>query len=334
MTKLLFILLLLSMGFNQNLIENITESYKDGMPKEISYYQRVGKKIVLTKLVEYHKNGQIYKEENYKNGKMNGKSVRYFENGQISEDAYFKDGKVEGKANIYYENGQISEERNFRDGKKDGKWTTYYKNGHIETEQNYKNGNRDGKWTSYYEKGQIKEEGNLKDGNRNVKWIEYYLNGKIKSKGNLKNELREGEWLYYYNDGIVKTQGYLKNGKKEGKWIHYYKDGEIDSIDFYKEDSIDYIYYEEPPQPIISPKPIYPEFAGKFQIEGKVYVKFLIDKKGNVDPNKISIVKGVPGLDQAAINAVKLSKWVPAKRENIDVAVYYTIPIRFKLIKK
>ena len=57
-------------------------------------------------------------------------------------------------------------------------------------------------------------------------------------------------------------------------------------------------------------------------------VKFYIDKKGNVDPNKITIIKGIPALNDAAISAVRKSKWKPAQQRDMRVGVYLTIPIK------
>ena len=100
--KILIILLLLGMGFTQSLIPAITEFYDDGMPKEIKYYQKVGKKIILTKIIIYHNNGQIGSEENYKNGKSNGKWTEYYESGELRWEKYYKDDYRDGKYTLYY----------------------------------------------------------------------------------------------------------------------------------------------------------------------------------------------------------------------------------------
>ena len=66
--KYLFILLL-GIGFTQSLIENVTESYGDGMPKEIKYYKSISNKLELFTAKGYHKNGQIRYEIKYRDGK-------------------------------------------------------------------------------------------------------------------------------------------------------------------------------------------------------------------------------------------------------------------------
>ena len=74
----------------------------------------------------------------------------------------------------------------------------------------------------------------------------------------------------------------------------------------------------------------YPEMARKAGIEGRVYVKFIINEQGNViDPK---VVRGIGGgCDEAALDAVRKAKFVPGMQRGRPVKVWYTIPIVFKL---
>ena len=85
------------------------------------------------------------------------------------------------------------------------------------------------------------------------------------------------------------------------------------------------------PKNIIPIQPIYPEIQKSMGVEGKVFVKFWVDKRGNVDPNKVTIVKGIVGLNEAAIEAVKRSRWKPAMQRDRKVGVYMTVPVNFIL---
>ena len=93
----------------------------------------------------------------------------------------------------------------------------------------------------------------------------------------------------------------------------------------------DFVAFDKAPKPVIPISPVYPEIAKSMGVEGKVFVKFWVDKKGRVDPNKIIIVKGVVGLNEAAIDAVKRSKWKPAMQRDRKVGVYMTVPVNFVL---
>lgn len=76
---------------------------------------------------------------------------------------------------------------------------------------------------------------------------------------------------------------------------------------------------------------IYPPQAVSDGTEGTVYVTFVVTATGTLEDVKIK--KGVSeDLDAEAIRVVKaMPKWNPAKQGGKDVAVYYTIPVRFQI---
>ncbi len=75
----------------------------------------------------------------------------------------------------------------------------------------------------------------------------------------------------------------------------------------------------------------YPDDAKKAGIQGKVIVKFVVDKKGNVVNSKI--FSGVsPSIDKEALRVINtMPKWEPGKNKGKTVAVQYTMPIQFAL---
>jgi len=76
---------------------------------------------------------------------------------------------------------------------------------------------------------------------------------------------------------------------------------------------------------------VYPEIAKENGITGRVYVRFVVDRKGNVD--KVTIARGVdPSLDKAAMDVIKsMPNWSPGKQRGKPVNVWYTAPINFVL---
>jgi len=94
---------------------------------------------------------------------------------------------------------------------------------------------------------------------------------------------------------------------------------------------VKFIPYDKPPKPIIPIKPVYPEIAQEAGIEGTIYIQFFIDKKGRVTDAWVQ--KGIPntGLDEAALAAVKKSKWKPAQQRDKKVGVWQTVPVKFEL---
>ena len=75
----------------------------------------------------------------------------------------------------------------------------------------------------------------------------------------------------------------------------------------------------------------YPEAAKTTGIEGKVYVRFIIEKDGTV--NDVKIIRGVSTeLDNEAKEVIaSMPKWYPGKQNNTPVRVYYTVPVYFAL---
>ena len=75
----------------------------------------------------------------------------------------------------------------------------------------------------------------------------------------------------------------------------------------------------------------YPAIAKEYNITGKVYVSFIVDKTGSV--TNVKIVRGVDkNLDSEAVRVVKsLPKYKPGKQRGKAVRVMFTIPINFTL---
>ena len=97
----------------------------------------------------------------------------------------------------------------------------------------------------------------------------------------------------------------------------------------------DFVAYDQAP----TPKPgksifdflVYPKLAIEMKLEGKVFIKFFVDKKGKVRANSIQMLRGNPVFEEAAVAAVKQSEWKPAMQRDMRVGVYMTVPVNFKL---
>ena len=94
---------------------------------------------------------------------------------------------------------------------------------------------------------------------------------------------------------------------------------------------VKFIPYDDPPVPLTPIRPKYPEIAQEAGIEGTVFIQAFIDKKGRVI--ETTIIKGIPntGLDEAAIEAIRKTRFRPAKQRERAVGVWISIPVNFKL---
>ena len=78
----------------------------------------------------------------------------------------------------------------------------------------------------------------------------------------------------------------------------------------------------------------YPPEAAKNNIEGRVIVQFIVEKTGEV--GEVKVVRPISEeLDAEAVRVVKtLPKFEPGRQDGEAVAVWYTLPISFKLQSK
>jgi protein TonB len=92
-----------------------------------------------------------------------------------------------------------------------------------------------------------------------------------------------------------------------------------------------FIPYDLAPRAKSAIRPIYPEIAQEAGIEGVVVVQAFIDQNGRV--KETLILKGVPntGLDEAAMEAIRRTKFHPAEQRERPVAVWISIPVNFRL---
>ncbi len=75
----------------------------------------------------------------------------------------------------------------------------------------------------------------------------------------------------------------------------------------------------------------YPESAQQNDIQGRVIVKFVVEKDGSI--GAVTILKGVDrDLDREAIRVVKkMPKWQPGKNNGVAVRSYFNLPVNFRL---
>ena len=75
----------------------------------------------------------------------------------------------------------------------------------------------------------------------------------------------------------------------------------------------------------------YPEAAQQNDIQGRVVVKFVVEKDGSI--GQATVVRGVDkDLDREAIRVVKkMPRWQPGKNNGVAVRSYFNLPVTFKL---
>lgn len=127
-----------------------------------STYRRIEEKNGIRR--RYYKNGALFSEHSYKNGKLNGVSKYYYENGKPRAEEFYVDGKLNRLCKGYFEDGKLLTEVSYKDGEREGVSKMYYESGRLADEASYKKGKLDGVRKFYDEDGNLIKEEVYKNG--------------------------------------------------------------------------------------------------------------------------------------------------------------------------
>lgn len=94
----------------------------------------------------------------------------------------------------------------------------------------------------------------------------------------------------------------------------------------------EFIQVEKMPDMIDKVNPVYPEEALKNGIEGRVWVKALVSKEGNVK-KAVAVKSDNEIFNQSAIEAAMKYKFTPALQSGKPVALWVVMPFKFELGK-
>jgi protein TonB len=84
-----------------------------------------------------------------------------------------------------------------------------------------------------------------------------------------------------------------------------------------------------PPIRIKEVAPVYPAIARSARVQGDVVIEMTIDAEGNVADARV--VKSVPMLDQAALEAVRQWHYQPTLLNGVPTAVVTTVTVKFTM---
>jgi TonB family protein len=189
---------------------------------------------------------------------------------------------------------------------KEGEFVYYNEQGHITIRSNHKNGKFHGLYSSYYPTGELHYTENYENDRLQGDFIVYYENGAVRRKET-------------YLDGKVKFKAcYLENGKKTKYFQFAIPAAAKGGSEAVKKYIVRNLYY--------------PDEAVDKKIEGKVYIKFLVSKTGDITDVTVKKSSGYAILDEEAVRIIKeMPKWSPAHLDGEIVESNFSIPISFKL---
>lgn len=78
-----------------------------------------------------------------------------------------------------------------------------------------------------------------------------------------------------------------------------------------------------------NPAPAYPALSRRFRETGRVMLRVCVDPQGHPEALELHTSSGFPRLDQAALEAVRRWRFVPARSGATPMRAWVIVPITF-----
>lgn len=184
-------------------------------------------------------------------------------------------------------------------------------------------------------------------------FLKYDSTGNIEYKWSFLSGKQSGEQLNYYSAGNLYFSENYEDGKEHGKRMVFYEDGSLKreevfemgeflSGECYTQDGKDTAYFpfrtypsfpggEEARISFLIKNIRYPAKARRKDLQGVVYLTFIVNKSGSVE--QVAILQGVnPLLDEEAMRVVrKMPEWEPGTQDGEPVSVRFNMPVKFTI---
>ncbi|MFT5600937.1 MAG: TonB family protein [Flavobacteriales bacterium] len=334
----------------------VIDYYKSGEIQMKGSYHSKDFEIKEGKFRYYYESGVKRMEYNYLNNIAIGRYKFWYQSSQLKvQGEYNEAGNKTGVWKNWDTYGNSAFSGEYVNGNMNGEWLYYFPNGEIQSKENYEHGSKIGHWEEWHENGKLNGGGYYKSDLKTGEWIWYYDNGQLITTYNYNEQGKEiGEHISWHKGGEKKCEGKFKNGNKEGEWKWYFENNQMSSKEQFSKDSVlnfqfftekgeeitEGLSYEtEPEYPggtdslyiFLGDKMKYPAAAMDKNIEGKVYVSFIVENDGEVLEAKV-IGSAHPLLDKEALRVINIMpNWTPGIQHNQIVRVIYNIPINFQI---
>lgn len=221
---------------------------------------------------------------------------------------------------------------------------------HTKSTVNFKNGMKNGWMKIYQANGELSDSLYFENDIVINKGTLTYPNGQSKLQLHLDDQGAGTFTAYHPNGAIYYTGTYSSQNSKDGKW-QYMDDKGVDLMEIiYKNDRNTKIQcYDEQGKPmkecITFKLPQYPGGVARLsqfisenfqnhnrRKRGKIVVRFLIDKEGQIDYENLEYLETIGEEYHDAVKFMFsiMPKWQPAISNNRPVDCYYTLPLSIK----
>ncbi len=279
----------------------------------------------------------------------------------LIEKGYYKIHKKSrikhGDFMVYNMNGSLIEKGAFSNDLKVGYWTVFDFNGDKDWYGKYNpEGKKDSLWIQYHREGTVSQIGNYINGNKEGEWLGFNKDGDKSFIMNFNTNGEEhGAYISFSSEGLPEDRGSYSIGEKNGEWNYFFDSGErsgtvdyqsglVVKSTYWNEDGstvtdTNQVVNQEPTFPggeremyvFLSKNVKYPKKAINNNIQGRVYVSFVVEKNGEI--TDVKLARGQhPLIDQEAMRVVReMPIWSPGISHNRIRRIRYNLPVVFQL---
>jgi len=320
------------------------------------YYRIVTKNKKVYDVIDYNLQDKIQMTGHFSDEACetkNGKFEWFDEEGKITKSCSYINNALVGDYSEYYPNGQFKIRDYYVNNLRHGYYEEYFEDGNLKAKAIYSNGKITGSAYRHFE-NQTEALKLEIDSSGNGSFILFHPNGKKRISGGIINGLRKDSWTYYDTNGIIrKTE--IANDLEELEDIYpnklsSHKISVASTIScnllFFEYYAFDYEHiegYVDNPDTdakfpggnnamakFIGDNLVYPEDAVDRNKQGTVYVRFVIEKDGNI--TQVKVEKGPYLLRAEAIRVVEsMPRWKPGEDNGVKVPTCYRLPIKYVL---
>lgn len=221
---------------------------------------------------------------------------------------------------------------------------------------------RQGTAKFWYDNGQLQAEG-LFDANLRIGKWQFFTNRGLKIRsGSYQRGMAEDQWETYDGKGRLKSVHTYRAGQKEGPFSIYDSTGTVIARGVYRADTLlsrtPPLTEEAPPGEVlphlkacasitddternqcnsklltqfIRENIRYPKKARAYEVQGKVVIRFVVNKDGKI--SDIEPIHSLCGpIEEVCIELVRnLPPWEPGRQQGAPVRVQFDLPFTFQL---
>ena len=210
--------------------------------------------------------------------------------------------------------------------------STFYMDGIIKSQVSYSCISKkieNGIFQNFGKEGKIISQFTYQEGKKNGAFFHYFDTGEIKIQGKYAADSLQDSLCTYYKNGASRRKDFYAAGKlKDGKC---FTASGLDTAYFAYEIDAEFPDGMQGLMRWIQTNLQYPQDAIENDIQGRVYVSFVVGKKGVV--SEIEIERGVDSsLDKEVIRLIgQMPDWKPGELDGFKVSSKMRLPISFRL---